>query len=27
LKDIPTENHDILLNYVFTNDKYYKSWI
>ncbi len=25
LKDIPTENHDILLNYVFTNDKYYKS--
>jgi len=25
LKDIPTEDHDILLNYVFTNDKYYKS--
>ena len=25
LKHIPTENHDILLNYVFTNDKYYKS--
>ena len=25
LNDIPTEDHDILLNYVFTNDKYYKS--
>jgi len=25
LKDIPTEDHDIFLNYVFTNDKYYKS--
>ena len=27
LKDIPTEDHDIFLNYVFTNDKYYKSGI
>ncbi len=26
-KDIPTEDHDIFLNYVFTNDKYYKSGI
>ncbi len=25
LNDIPTEGHDILINYVFTNDKYYKS--
>ena len=25
LKDIPTEDHDIFINYVFTNDKYYKS--
>ena len=27
LKDIPTEDHDIFINYVFTNDKYYKSGI
>lgn len=27
LKHIPTEDHDIFLNYVFTNDKYYKSGI
>ena len=25
LQDIPIEDHDILLDYVFTNDKYYKS--
>tara|TARA_B100001250_G_scaffold73808_1_gene60291 strand:+ start:673 stop:1176 length:504 start_codon:yes stop_codon:yes gene_type:complete len=25
LNDIPTEDHDIFINYVFTNDKYYKS--
>ena len=25
LEDIPIEDHDILLDYVFTNDKYYKS--
>ena len=27
IKDIPIENHDILMDYVFTNDKYYKSEI
>ena len=25
IQDIPIEDHDILLDYVFTNDKYYKS--
>ena len=27
IEDIPTENHDISMDYVFTNDKYYKSEI
>ena len=27
LKDIPIENHDISMDYVFTNDNYYKSEI
>ena len=25
MQDLPTESHDISMNYVFTNDKYYKS--
>ena len=25
LQDLPTESHDISMDYVFTNDKYYKS--
>ena len=25
LQDIPIEDHDFFMNYVFTNDKYYKS--
>ena len=27
LQDLPTESHDISMDYVFTNDKYYKSEI
>ena len=27
IKDIPIENHDISMDYVFTNDNYYKSEI
>ena len=27
LQDLPTETHDISMDYVFTNDKYYKSEI
>ena len=27
IEDIPTESHDISMDYVFTNDKYYKSEI
>jgi len=27
MQDLPTESHDISMNYVFTNDKYYKSEI
>ena len=27
MQDLPTENHDISMDYVFTNDKYYKSEI
>ena len=27
IEDIPTESHDISMDYVFTNDKYYKSKI
>ena len=27
IEDIPTDSHDIYMDYVFTNDKYYKSEI
>ena len=27
MQDLPTESHDISMDYVFTNDKYYKSEI